>query len=322
MPCLNREVARSEAGASGNLQHRACSVLCLRSDPEARRTVGTIVENRYEYVIKPAGRSVTINWPELWRFRDLFLVLSWRDISVRYKQTVLGALWAIFQPIVSMVIFTFIFNRVGNIQSGDKTPYPIFLYVGLLFWQYYSGTLSKASESMVVNANIIQKVYFPRLIVPASAALSSLVDFGVSAVILAVMMVFYHVAPTAIGLLLLPLLIVCAVLSALGLGLYAAALNIKYRDVRYALPFFIQLLMYVTPVIYPVKMLDSHPVVKTTMLWLNPISGVISTARAALLGGSPIEWNVLGISVVMSIVIFALGLYYFRKTERYFADIV
>jgi lipopolysaccharide transport system permease protein len=265
---------------------------------------------------------IRINWKELWRYRDLFLVFSWRDISVRYKQTVLGALWAIFQPFINMIIFTFIFNRMANIQSGDGTPYPIFLYVGLLFWQYYSGTLTKASASMVSNANIIQKVYFPRLIVPASTAITGLVDMFMAGIILVGLMFYYHFHPLLVGVVLFPVLLICSVLSAMGLGMYLASLNIKYRDVGQALPFIIQTLMYVTPVIYPVRMLDHHPLIKNLMLWLNPMSGVISTARVAILGHGVIDWKILGISILMSCVLFAFGLYYFRATERYFADIV
>lgn len=249
-------------------------------------------------------------------------MLSWRDISVRYKQTVLGALWAIGQPFVSMVIFTFVFNRVAKVESGDGTPYPVFLYVGLLLWQYYSGTLTKASESMVSNANMIQKVYFPRLIVPGSTALTGFVDLGFASLILVGLMAYFGFVPHWQGLLILPILLACLLLSALGAGLFLASLNVKYRDVRYALPFVIQTLMYVTPVIYPVKMLDNYPIIKGLMLWLNPVSGVITNARAGLLGQSPIDWGVMGISCLMSVVAFIVGLYYFRSTERYFADIV
>lgn len=275
-----------------------------------------------EYVIEPPKRFLAIDWPELWRYRDLFLVLSWRDISVRYKQTVLGVLWALLQPFVTMVVFTFIFNRMANIQSGDGTPYPIFLYVGTLLWQYYSGTLTKASDSMVANAAIIQKVYFPRLIVPATAAITGLVDMAIASTILAGMMVWYGVRPHLMGVALVPVLVATAFLAAMGLGMFFAAINIKYRDVRYALPFVIQILMYVTPVIYPVSMLNRHPLGKTLMIWLNPMSGVIATARAALLGKSPVEWSLVGISALTSVVFFAFGLYYFRATERYFADVV
>lgn len=275
-----------------------------------------------ELTIAPPRRLVSINWRELWRYRDLFLITAWRDISVRYKQTLLGVLWAILQPLLTMLIFTFIFNGMAKIDSGDGTPYPIFLYVGLLLWQYFSGTLTNASNSMVLNANIIQKVYFPRLIIPAATAATGLVDLAVASVILVGMMFHYGYHPHLTGVLVLPLLLAVAVLASLGIGMFLASLNIKFRDVRYALPFVIQILMYVTPVIYPVSMLNRHPVVKTLMLWLNPISGVISNARATLLGTGPVDWQVFAISAGTSAVFFLVGLYYFRVTERYFADIV
>ena len=277
---------------------------------------------RPEYIIVPPKRWLSINWQELWRYRDLFLVLAWRDIAVRYKQTTLGVVWAIFQPFVTMVVFTFIFNRMANITSGDATPYPVFLYVGLLFWQYYASTLTNAGNSMISNTSLIQKVYFPRLIVPATAATTGLVDLALAAVILVGMMIYYGVVPHLVGILILPALLGGAILSALGMGLLMASLNIKYRDVRYALPFFIQIMMYVTPVIYPVQMLDNYPVVKGLMIWLNPISGIITNARAGLLGQDAVNFEVLGISMLMSVVYFVGGLYYFRSTERYFADIV
>jgi lipopolysaccharide transport system permease protein len=275
-----------------------------------------------EFIISPPKKWGSINWKELWRYRDLFWVLAWRDISVRYKQTALGVLWAILQPLITMIVFTFIFNTMANISSGDNTPYPVFLYVGLLFWQYFSGTLTNASNSMVGNSALIQKIYFPRLIVPATAAITGLIDLAIAAVILIGMMIHYSIMPHLIGMLILPILLIISILSALGMGLVLASLNIKYRDVRYALPFFIQILMYVTPVIYPVKMLDNYPVVKELILWLNPISGVISNARSGILGQGIVDFGVLGISLLMSIVYFVIGLYYFRRTERYFADII
>ena len=274
-----------------------------------------------EYTISPPSRWPRVNWAELVRYRDLFLVLAWRDIAIRYKQTVLGVLWAIFQPLVTMVIFTVIFNRIAGITSGDATPYPIFLYVGQLFWLYYSGTLTNTSNSMLANAGIIQKVYFPRLIIPASSAVTGLIDMLIGGVILLGMMLYYHCYPQWIGVLLLPVLVATAFLSALGLGFLLASLNIKYRDVRYALPFFIQILMYLVPVIYPAKMLDKYPVVKGLVLWLLPISGTITVARGSLLGNAPIDWRMLLISLLMSVLSFIGGLYYFRQTERYFADI-
>jgi lipopolysaccharide transport system permease protein len=275
-----------------------------------------------EYEITPPKGILSVNWRELWRFRDLFLVLAWRDITVRYKQTVLGILWAVLQPVVTTVVFTFIFNRVGRIESGDATPYPIFLYVGLLFWQYYSTTLTGASNSLVTHQNMLQKIYFPRLILPATAATTSFVDTAISSLILAGMMVYYRFSPSVSGLLVLPILLICVILASLGFGFFLAAINVKYRDVRYALPFFIQVLMYVTPVIYPVKLLDKHLVIKDLMIWLNPISGVITNARAALLGQGHFDWRVMAISFLISCVYFVVGLYYFRNTERYFADTV
>lgn len=274
-----------------------------------------------EYIIAPPTRWPSINWAELLRYRDLFFVLAWRDIAIRYKQTALGVLWAIFQPLVTMVIFTVIFNRMAGITSGDSTPYPIFLYVGLLLWQYYSNTLNNTSNSMLQNAAIIQKVYFPRLIIPTASAVAGLIDFAIGGVILFGMMIFYHCYPQWLGIVLLPLLVGITFLSALSLGFTLASLNIKYRDVRYALPFFIQILMYLIPVIYPAKLLEKYLLAKWLALWLLPISGVITVARSSLLGNSPIDWPLLGISLLMSIVYFFGGLYYFRKTERYFADI-
>lgn len=277
---------------------------------------------KIEFVIAPPKRWLSINYKELWRYRDLFLVLAWRDIAVRYKQTALGILWALFQPFVTMVIFSFIFNKMAKIESGDNTPYPIFLYVGLVLWQYYSNTLTNASNSMVTNGALIQKIYFPRLIIPATAATTGLVEFAVSSIILIGMMVYYGFIPNIAGILILPVLLVVLVMTAMGVGMFLAAVNVKYRDVRYAVPFFIQIMMYVTPVIYPVKMLDNNPSIKALMLWLNPISGVITIARAGLLGQGTIDWAILWISVFMSTVFFFAGLYYFRSTERYFADIV
>lgn len=274
-----------------------------------------------EQIIRPPKRFISLGLKECWRYRDLFLILTWRDVAVRYKQTVLGIAWAAFQPFITMVIFSFVFNRIAKIDSGDGTPYPIFLYVGLLFWQYFSNTLNNAANSMVANAAIIQKVYFPRLIVPSAAIITGLVDLAIASVILAGIMVYYGYRPHLVGMLILPLLLLCTVLTAIGLGLFTAAANVKYRDVRYVLPFFIQIMMYVTPVIYPVSMLKNHHFAQTLMLWLNPLSSVISNARAGILGQGSLNWSALGISMATSLIFFGGGLYYFQKTERYFADI-
>jgi lipopolysaccharide transport system permease protein len=272
-------------------------------------------------IIEPPKKFIKINWGELWAYRDLFLVLAWRDISVRYKQTLLGALWAILQPVMTMVVFTFIFNRMAGIDSGDGTPYPIFLYTGLLLWQYFSSTVNNAAQSMVASASLIQKVYFPRLVIPATGATTALIDLAVASAILAAMMIYYGCLPQLVGVVIIPLLLLIATFSALGVGLFLASLNVKYRDVRHALPFFINLGLYVTPVIYPLAMLEKYPTVKTLLLLLNPMSSVINSARTGLLGKSLIEWDMLIVSLFVSVFYFLFGLFYFRRTEAYFADI-
>jgi lipopolysaccharide transport system permease protein len=309
----------------GPSRERRSSRICPDEGPWTTRLTYPAAERnralRAEFTISPPKRLARVNWPELWRYRDLFLVLAWRDISVRYKQTVLGVLWAVLQPVATMVIFSFIFNRMAGIESGDGTPYPIFLYTGQLFWQYFSGTLTSASQSLLDNAGLVQKVYFPRLVLPATAATTGLVDFVIASAILGGMMVWYGFIPSWFGVLALPVLLLTSILCAMGLGMFLAAINVKYRDVRHALPFCISILMYITPVIYPVSMLDKYSWAKTAMTWLNPMAGVITNARAGILGNSPIDWPMLGIALVTSLVYFAIGLRVFRSTEQYFADI-
>jgi len=210
---------------------------------------------------------------------------------------------------------------MAGIESGDGTPYPIFLYTGQLIWLYFAGTVTLASNSLVANAPLVQKIYFPRLILPATAATTGFVDFAIACTILGGMMIWYGFVPGLVGLLTFPILLLTCVMCAMGMGLFLSAINVKYRDVRHALPFFVQTLMYVTPVIYPASMLDKHPWAKIAMSWLNPMSGVISNARAGLLGQSEFNWNLMFISLFMSIVYLIIGLRYFRLTERYFADI-
>lgn len=275
-----------------------------------------------EFIITPPKKWLSINVKELWRYRDLFLVLAWRDIAVRYKQTALGVLWAVFQPLVTMVVFTFIFNRMAKIESGDGTPYPVFLYAGLILWQYFSNTISNASNSMVNNAGMIQKIYFPRLIIPSTAAVTGLMDLLISSVLFAGLLAYYQIMPRLTGLAVIPILLVCTMMTALGVGMFLAAVNVKYRDVRHVVPFFIQIMLYVTPVIYPASMLDNQPVLKQTMFLLNPIAGIITTARIGLFGHGPLPWDLMGISLAASMLFFLAGLFYFKNTERYFADIV
>ncbi|MCE5324020.1 ABC transporter permease [bacterium] len=278
--------------------------------------------NDIEYKISPPRRLAFVDWSELWRYKDLFWVLAWRDITVRYKQTLLGTAWALIQPFVTMVVFTFVFNRVAGITSGDGTPYPIFLYSGLLFWQYFSSTVSGTSGSMVSNAPLIQKTYFPRLIIPASCAVTGLADFVIASMILVGMMIYYGFRPHLAGILILPILLVCTVMTALGMGLFLAALNVRYRDTRHAVPFFVQIMMYLTPVVYPVSMLKSHAWAKELMLWINPMSGVITSARAGITGKAPIDAHMLAISLLASAVLLCAGVCYFTSAEKNFADIL
>ena len=271
-----------------------------------------------EIVIKPQKNLFNIGLRELWEYRELLYFFVWRDIKVRYKQTAVGAMWAIFKPLIAMLIFTFFFGRFAKMPS-DGIPYPIFVYTGLLLWTYFSFGLSQASNSMVSNAGIIQKIYFPRFIIPLSSSFVGLVDFFVASFILAGLMIYYHYIPNFTGILYVPLLILISFLSSVGLGSFLAAINVKYRDVRHVVPFFIQMLMFLTPVIYPVSMLGKK---YKWILSLNPMSGVIETARAVFLGGKDVDWHLLSLSIAVSVVLFVLGIVYFRKTERFFADII
>ncbi len=268
-------------------------------------------------VIRPHKGWLHIGFKELWAYRELAYFFAWREVKVRYKQTAIGILWAIFQPFVTMVIFTIFFGKLAKIPS-DNIPYPIFVYVGLLLWNYFSFGLSHASDSMVKNSNIIQKIYFPRLIIPISSSLIGLIDFAISFVILLGMMFYYHYIPNLLGLIFIPILLFITFLSSVGLGCFLASVNVKYRDVRYVIPFFIQMLMFLTPVIYPVSFLNEK---YQWLLALNPMSGVIETARGMMFG-RPLDWSILGMSAGVSTGLFIFGIMYFRKTERFFADII
>lgn len=271
-----------------------------------------------EYVIAPPKGLVRINWPELWRYRELFYIFVWRDVKVRYKQTVLGVAWAVFQPLATMIIFTVFFGRIAHVPS-DNVPYPIFAYVGLLLWTYYMSALGNATNCLVENENIVKKVYFPRLILPVSTTITPLIDFGAALVVLFGLMAWYRYVPHAWGIVALPFLLLVSTVAASGLGLFLASFNAKYRDVRYALPFFLQLLLYVTPVIYPVSLVPAR---WQWLLYLNPMTGVISVARSLLVGGSSIHWGLVGISLLSAAAAFVCGVIYFRRTERFFADII
>lgn len=272
----------------------------------------------YKTVITPPKGLVRIDFPELWQFRELLYIFVWRDIKVRYKQTVLGIVWAVFQPLVTMVIFTVFFGQLAKVPS-DNVPYPIFVYTGLLFWNYFSSALTNATNCLVDNENIIKKVYFPRLILPVSTSVTPIIDFLFALFILFGLMIYYRYMPSFYGIIVIPILLLVSLIAASGLGIFLSSVNVKYRDVRYVLPFFLQLLIFVTPVIYPVTIL---PEALRWILYLNPMTGVITIARAVIIHSGVVNWELVGISVLSSLVLLLLGIVYFRKTERFFADII
>ncbi len=274
-------------------------------------------------VIQPSTGWVALNFSELWAYRELLFFLVWRDVKVRYKQTALGAAWAILQPLLSMVVFTIFFGRLAGVGS-DGLPYPIFSYVGLLPWTLFSQGVNQASTSIVSTATLVQKVYFPRLIIPLAAILSGLVDFGVAFVVLLGMMPFYRVAPSW-KLVFLPLLLLLAFAATTGIGLLLAGLNVRYRDVRYIVPFCIQLWLFATPVIYPMSRVAEKLDALGIPLWvygLNPMVGVVQGFRWSILGAGAGLEGVLIASVATSLVLLVGGLVSFRRLERTFADVV
>jgi len=268
-------------------------------------------------IIEPKSGWVPVDLKELWNYRELLYFLTKRDIKVRYKQTVLGGLWAIIQPAFTMVVFTLFFGRLAKVPS-DGIPYPIFVYVGLLPWTYFANALSASGNSLVGSANLITKVYFPRIIIPASASLAGLLDFFIAMLVLAAMMIYYQFLPN-VGIVLFPFLVVLTFLCAVGVGLWLSALNVEYRDIRYVIPFLIQLWMFVSPVIYPVSLVGEK---YRWLLALNPMGGVIQAYRSCIFWHLPIDWFLLGLSTIIILFLFTSGLYYFRRMERYFADVV
>lgn len=273
--------------------------------------------SNHTLIIEPRKGNLSWDLKELWRYRELLFFLVWRDIKVRYKQTVVGFGWAIIRPFLTMVVFTIFFGKVAKVPS-DGFPYPIFSYSGLLLWTYFSQALSNSSDSLVGSSNLISKVYFPRIIIPLASSLSAVVDYAIASIILFLMMLYYKIFPN-INIILLPVILVFTFLITTGMGLWLSALNVKFRDVRYVLPFFIQLLIFLTPVIYPV---DFIPDRFRWLIYLNPIAGLIDAHRACILGYETLNFGLLFISLIVGIIIFATGLKYFRKTESFFADII
>ena len=270
-----------------------------------------------------AGRSEKNYWRDLVHYRELFLILAWRDVAVRYKQTVAGVAWAIIQPLMSMVIMTVIFEKVAGLHSDGKAPYPIMVFAAILPWQFFSNALSLASQSVVTNANLISKIYFPRLIVPASSIVVSLVDFLVACSILGALMLWYHYWPTW-RLVVLPALVVLAMIAAIGPGLITTALTVRFRDFRILIPFVVQFGLYLCPIAYSSTVIREKLGDQWFLLYsLNPMVGVIDGFRWAILGTSTaFYWPSFVISVGLAGLLLIAGIGYFRKTERVFADIV
>lgn len=267
-------------------------------------------------LIQPRRRLPGLELAELWAYRELLYFLAWRDVKIRYRQSVLGAAWALLQPIATMVVFSVFLGKLGKMPS-DGVPYPIFTFVALLPWQLFAHSLMVSSQSVVGGASLITKVYFPRLIIPLSSVLAGVVDFAVASGVLAALMLYYGMAP-GLQVVLLPALVVLAVLSALSVGLWLSALNVKYRDVRFVVPFLTQLWLFVSPVAYPSSLVPDR---WQWVYGLNPMTGVIEGFRWALLGTAPPLRSVY-VSMILVAILLVGGLYYFRSTERVFADVV
>ncbi len=270
-----------------------------------------------EFEIKPQSKF-SLGLKELWEYRELFYFFTWRDVKVKYKQTVLGFLWAILQPLFMTVVFTVFLGDSISQKTHLAIPYPVFALSGMLLWGIFSGGMSNAANSMVNNANIIKKIYFPRLIIPISAILGALVDFFIAFVIFVILLLIYKIEINYAALLLLPVSILITCLAAMGCGLLLAALNVKYRDVRYIIPFLVQGLLFLTPVMYPVT-ISSNPVVQL-ILKLNPLTGALELMRG-LFKGYEVNMETILLSLTTSIILFIIGIVYFRKTESYFADL-
>jgi lipopolysaccharide transport system permease protein len=271
-----------------------------------------------QVLVIEAGRSERHYWRDLWRYRELFYFLAWRDILVRYKQTAIGFAWALIRPLLTMLVFVFVFGKLAKLPS-EGVPYPILVFAALLPWQFFSNALSEAGNSLISNANMISKVYFPRLVVPTSAVIVSFVDFLISGIILVGLMIWYGLAPDW-RIITLPLFVFIAFAAAMGAGLWIAALNVKYRDFRYIIPFAVQFGLYVSPVGFSSNIIPE----KWRLLYsINPMVGVIDGFRWAILGGNTkLYWPGFLLSLFLVLAILATGIVFFRKTEKTFADVI
>ena len=284
------------------------------AEPEA--SPGYVLPDKPLFVIQPSKSWVALNLHDLWMYRELLFLLTWRDVQVRYKQTALGVVWALIQPLATMLIFTLFFGRLAGMPS-EGIPYPLFAFAGLLPWTFFANAVTNSGNSLVGNANLITKVYFPRMIVPGAAVGAGLVDFAIGFGLLVVLMAYYGVVP-GVQVLLLPVLVVQTTLLALGVGFWMSALNVKYRDIRHALPFLIQLWMFASPIIYPSSIV---PAKWRWLLALNPMTGILECFRSSLFD-RPVDWLALGTSALITVSVLTYAAYDFRRVERTFADIV
>lgn len=272
----------------------------------------------YEIIIE-ANKTERQYWKDLFRFRELFFILSWRDVIVRYKQTVVGIAWSVIRPFLTMIVFTIVFGKLAKLPSDGGVPYPIMVYAAMLPWQFFALSFSESSNSLIANSNLISKVYFPRLIIPTAPIIVGLVDFLISLGILGILMLWYQFIPSW-KIVFLPLLLLLASISALGIGYLFSALNVRYRDFRYIVPFVIQFGMYISPVGFSSNIVPDE---WRFLYSLNPMVGVIDGFRWAILGSDiPLYWPGFYLSIVLTLIILIIGILYFRKTEKKFADFI
>jgi lipopolysaccharide transport system permease protein len=268
--------------------------------------------------IEPSKGWVSLKLGELWKYRELLFFLTWRDIKVRYKQTVLGAAWAVLQPFMTMIVFSLFFGGLAQIPS-DGVPYPIFSYTALVPWTFFATGLTNSSNSLVGSSNLIKKVYFPRLTIPIATVLSGVIDFVIAFAVLVIMMLFFGIIPTA-NVLVLPFFVLLAFITALGVGLWLSAMNVQFRDVRYTVPFLTQFWMFITPIAYPSSLIENE--VLRAIYGINPMAGVVEGFRWALLGTDSAPGPVIIVSSIAAVILLISGLYYFRRMEKTFADVV
>ncbi len=279
--------------------------------------MATTKQNLPVYYIKPSRGWAALKLSELWAYRELLYFLTWRDIKVRYKQTVLGSAWAIIQPFMTMIVLSIFFGNFANIPSDDL-PYPIFSFAALVPWTFFANGLTQATASVVSSANLVKKIYFPRMVIPISAILSGVIDFLFSFLMLIFLMVFYRITPT-VNIIWLPAFLLLALATSLGVGLWLTAMNVQYRDIRYVVPFIVQIWFIATPVAYPSSMLDEP---WRTLSGINPMVGVVDGFRWALLGTTDVPVSMIVISSLIALILLISGGFYFRRVEKTFADVV